>query len=171
YYQSKLGYQVLQLFVVYIFFFFSSRRRHTRWPRDWSSDVCSSDLQAWGQLGSSSGQRTEQLMVGMLLEQSLDARSIRDELLLQGLQQPRQALSQHALGGRDRCSSTELVGSSEDFQPLSRPLGSPQFMSMKEFFPFALARCHQRRRSGENQHKGPASRFGPVIKGFQSRRI
>src|SRR5215208_75446 len=27
------------------FFFFSSRRRHTRWPRDWSSDVCSSDLE------------------------------------------------------------------------------------------------------------------------------
>src|SRR5690625_7874323 len=26
--------------------FFSSRRRHTRWPRDWSSDVCSSDLGA-----------------------------------------------------------------------------------------------------------------------------
>src|SRR5690625_7837975 len=24
--------------------FCSSRRRHTRWPRDWSSDVCSSDL-------------------------------------------------------------------------------------------------------------------------------
>src|SRR5689334_25408092 len=27
-------------------FFFSSRRRHTRWNCDWSSDVCSSDL--WG---------------------------------------------------------------------------------------------------------------------------
>src|SRR5690606_39484884 len=25
--------------------FFSSRRRHTRFSRDWSSDVCSSDLQ------------------------------------------------------------------------------------------------------------------------------
>src|ERR1039458_7928500 len=25
--------------------FFSSRRRHTRWLRDWSSDVCSSDLE------------------------------------------------------------------------------------------------------------------------------
>src|SRR6266568_7491733 len=25
-------------------FFFSSRRRHTRWNCDWSSDVCSSDL-------------------------------------------------------------------------------------------------------------------------------
>src|SRR5690625_7846103 len=24
--------------------FLTSRRRHTRWPRDWSSDVCSSDL-------------------------------------------------------------------------------------------------------------------------------
>src|SRR5690606_40155535 len=32
-------------------FFFSSRRRHTRFSRDWSSDVCSSDL--WvGQLGA-----------------------------------------------------------------------------------------------------------------------
>src|SRR5690625_7798157 len=32
--------------IAYLFFFFSSRRRHTRWPRDWSSDVCSSDLPA-----------------------------------------------------------------------------------------------------------------------------
>src|SRR6266508_3228215 len=30
------------------FFFFSSRRRHTSWPRDWSSDVCSSDLDGRG---------------------------------------------------------------------------------------------------------------------------
>src|SRR5206468_6936832 len=30
--------------VIVIFFFFSSRRRHTRSDRDWSSDVCSSDL-------------------------------------------------------------------------------------------------------------------------------
>src|SRR5690606_40183960 len=29
---------------VYLYFFFSSRRRHTRFSRDWSSDVCSSDL-------------------------------------------------------------------------------------------------------------------------------
>src|SRR5438876_6513741 len=27
-----------------VLFFFSSRRRHTRWTGDWSSDVCSSDL-------------------------------------------------------------------------------------------------------------------------------
>src|SRR5690348_18014346 len=30
---------------MFFFFFFSSRRRHTRWTGDWSSDVCSSDLQ------------------------------------------------------------------------------------------------------------------------------
>src|SRR5260370_30945486 len=28
----------------FVFFFFSSRRRHTRFQCDWSSDVCSSDL-------------------------------------------------------------------------------------------------------------------------------
>src|SRR5438067_6180978 len=32
------------VFSVFFFFFFSSRRRHTRSKRDWSSDVCSSDL-------------------------------------------------------------------------------------------------------------------------------
>src|SRR6266513_4925911 len=32
----------------FFFFFFSSRRRHTRSKRDWSSDVCSSDLIAPG---------------------------------------------------------------------------------------------------------------------------
>src|SRR2546422_8291755 len=30
--------------IIVCFFFFSSRRRHTRCSRDWSSDVCSSDL-------------------------------------------------------------------------------------------------------------------------------
>src|SRR5207249_11875115 len=34
----------LTSFVLPLFFFFSSRRRHTRSKRDWSSDVCSSDL-------------------------------------------------------------------------------------------------------------------------------
>src|SRR5216684_9020470 len=32
------------MIVLFFFFFFSSRRRHTRCSRDWSSDVCSSDL-------------------------------------------------------------------------------------------------------------------------------
>src|SRR5438477_3316256 len=32
-------------FFFFFFFFFSSRRRHTRLTCDWSSDVCSSDLE------------------------------------------------------------------------------------------------------------------------------
>src|SRR5699024_11971081 len=31
-------------YFIFLIFFFSSRRRHTRSKRDWSSDVCSSDL-------------------------------------------------------------------------------------------------------------------------------
>src|SRR5690606_41367431 len=34
-------------------FFFSSRRRHTRFSRDWSSDVCSSDLETMRRLRES----------------------------------------------------------------------------------------------------------------------
>src|SRR2546429_1068870 len=39
---------------MFFFFFFSSRRRHTRCSRDWSSDVCSSDLLrlGWPAFGS-----------------------------------------------------------------------------------------------------------------------
>src|SRR5690606_39734226 len=44
-------------------FFFSSRRRHTRFSRDWSSDVCSSDLDGEAALF---GQQKEALL--MLLE-------------------------------------------------------------------------------------------------------
>src|SRR5690606_11322312 len=36
--------RVCWLLCVFLSFFFSSRRRHTRFSRDWSSDVCSSDL-------------------------------------------------------------------------------------------------------------------------------
>src|SRR5581483_5417065 len=58
----------------YFFFFFSSRRRHTRYWRDWSSDVCSSDLD-----------------VGVLVERIADAQSreaaleLRDERLVDRL--------------------------------------------------------------------------------------
>src|SRR5207249_1265390 len=38
-----MGYCVTECYS-HFFFFFSSRRRHTRSKRDWSSDVCSSDL-------------------------------------------------------------------------------------------------------------------------------
>src|SRR6266550_6200751 len=42
---------VLTQDVFFVFFFFSSRRRHTRCSRDWSSDVCSSDLGVRSRVG------------------------------------------------------------------------------------------------------------------------
>src|SRR5437763_3570324 len=46
--------KVVKFFLDYyvnVFFFFSSRRRHTRYIGDWSSDVCSSDLGECGRPG------------------------------------------------------------------------------------------------------------------------
>src|SRR5690348_17673999 len=47
----RLLFFVWLLCFFFCFFFFSSRRRHTRWTGDWSSDVCSSDLNVVGPLG------------------------------------------------------------------------------------------------------------------------
>src|SRR5256885_9911051 len=45
---------------IYCFFFFSSRRRHTRLQGDWSSDVCSSDLSFGGAWAKSAHQVVRQ---------------------------------------------------------------------------------------------------------------
>src|SRR5205809_2293938 len=49
---TKNGFYSTRRATVSFSFFFSSRRRHTRCSRDWSSDVCSSDLKAAGILAS-----------------------------------------------------------------------------------------------------------------------
>src|SRR5476651_1367356 len=41
---SKINICIIINIFISCFFFFSSRRRHTRYLRDWSSDMCSSDL-------------------------------------------------------------------------------------------------------------------------------
>src|SRR5437868_14054398 len=43
-------------------FFFSSRRRHTRSKRDWSSDVCSSDLKGLNAISGDSGYETRTVL-------------------------------------------------------------------------------------------------------------
>src|SRR2546422_1025717 len=51
-----------------VFFFFSSRRRHTRCSRDWSSDVCSSDLAALNERADKRGARAlAGAILGLLL--------------------------------------------------------------------------------------------------------
>src|SRR5690606_39611856 len=51
-------------------FFFSSRRRHTRFSRDWSSDVCSSDLR-WRNLSSIRGHFPPSISGNALFRRSL----------------------------------------------------------------------------------------------------
>src|SRR5439155_18766728 len=46
----------------------SSRRRHTRWPRDWSSDVCSSDLP----MGHSEGYILPQETIFNKIQETID---------------------------------------------------------------------------------------------------
>src|SRR3712207_9398382 len=55
-------------------FFFSSRRRHTRYWRDWSSDVCSSDLRACAS-GDSFGQASTRGLYGVCVSRSMRQKS------------------------------------------------------------------------------------------------
>src|SRR5437762_8594110 len=57
------------------FFFFSSRRRHTRYIGDWSSDVCSSDLRP-------------RLLVGFRTHEERHQRHVRIDLVIGKLLQP-----------------------------------------------------------------------------------
>src|SRR5690554_8180246 len=56
-------------------FFFSSRRRHTRCGRDWSSDVCSSDLlrEMVAALINGGGAGVQQIVLGIRLPRVLAA--------------------------------------------------------------------------------------------------
>src|SRR6266567_7511886 len=61
--------------LVFCFFFFSSRRRHTRFDCDWSADVCSSDLgRAGHELGAVSKGRIFPKFRADLLESAVVAK-------------------------------------------------------------------------------------------------
>src|SRR5207245_4671313 len=65
------------------FFFFSSRRRHTRCYRDWSSDVCSSDLVGDDQHALASGDRVGKQSRGALGVHELGRRNEAGERVLE----------------------------------------------------------------------------------------
>src|SRR5438105_12630815 len=90
----------LSFFVFFFFFFFSSRRRHTRSTRDWSSDVCSSDLgeQLRALVLSDLGVRVD-LVDRRLVDHGADVRVVG----------PRVA-DAHPLGARDERSEERRVG-------------------------------------------------------------
>src|SRR2546430_8647040 len=70
----KIGDVVLLLWFLFFFFFFSSRRRHTRFDCDWSSDVCSSDLN--GNLVNASALRRELESRGDIFQTTSDTEVI-----------------------------------------------------------------------------------------------
>src|SRR2546429_2274412 len=69
-------------YFIVVFFFFSSRRRHTRCSRDWSSDVCSSDLTNHTDLESCAVGREANLEA--LTKACTGQPSSRESTLLQG---------------------------------------------------------------------------------------
>src|SRR5450432_4390426 len=64
----------------FIVFFFSSRRRHTRSDRDWSSDVCSSDLKPffyyWTDNVFLFGSELKALMATSLFHKEIDINAV-----------------------------------------------------------------------------------------------
>src|SRR5215203_99521 len=93
-------YEVSKIF----FFFFSSRRRHTRYWRDWSSDVCSSDLALCSWLqgpirplhGSSKppgGIQPDPCKVGVVRHGTLD------EIMIQAVKERLNVQINHPVGG------------------------------------------------------------------------
>src|SRR3712207_9485671 len=62
------------------YFFFSSRRRHTRYWRDWSSDVCSSDLGFVKLLALAPRHRLHRERIMDVLWPDLDAKSQANNL-------------------------------------------------------------------------------------------
>src|SRR3712207_3614684 len=110
----------LKLFVL---FFFSSRRRHTRYWRDWSSDVCSSDLHG----------KVPQLAAADHLDRDLPA----DPIAREQDQQVLCVLDRLAVEGGDDVAYDEAAAAGgaavldPDHQETS-PLGEPEPLPVRE---------------------------------------
>src|SRR5690606_40141802 len=96
-------------FQLYDLFFFSSRRRHTSFSRDWSSDVCSSDLE----------RMSETRPAGMCKDCRVEPAAVRDDGTLASRCQACAAdRAERAQIGRASCR--ERVQNSEVSDPRTR---------------------------------------------------
>src|SRR5205085_11004028 len=98
-------------------FFFSSRRRHTRFDCDWSSDVCSSDLRR-ARMNSGARGDTELTPVrieerGALAVIRINRPEQRNSLSVATLSELEQAFSN--LSARDRISAVIFTGTDDVF--------------------------------------------------------
>src|SRR5215813_6618123 len=89
-------------------FFFSSRRRHTRCGRDWSSDVCSSDLD-----GADDGDVLPPVLVVVVRRTGADERRDRDRrlpwMLAGALDRPGRAVVDADVAVLDLCAGVRAV--------------------------------------------------------------
>src|ERR1035441_10996780 len=69
--------------IMWLYFFFSSRRRHTRCLSDWSSDVCSSDLNKEAAKASEGLISLSQMKTPLTASSATDCKA--QSLLFQGL--------------------------------------------------------------------------------------
>src|SRR2546427_13056877 len=145
----------LALFLVFIYalvFFFSSRRRHTRFDCDWSSDVCSSDLVAawtkWEQ-GAGSGERV-----------------VEARIVLGGVASWPQEVPEAgaALAGTDLSDEAIAAAADAAYRP-AKPMDNTDFdlswrkQMTRVYVARALAELRQRRRAA--QKTIPCQRWPP----------
>src|SRR3989339_383587 len=88
---------------MYIIFFFSSRRRHTRLVSDWSSDVCSSDLKQ-----KTAYERSEEHTSELQSLTNLVCRLIRSEEHTSELQSLTNIVCRLLLGKRDHIDAGQM---------------------------------------------------------------
>src|SRR2546422_3849366 len=87
-------------------FFFSSRRRHTRCSRDWSSDVCSSDLAKY-RVGIGSKGMLVADQVNLLMSRPLGVKEVTNPSAPTGAEDPEQ-LDGARQNGRSEEHTSEL---------------------------------------------------------------
>src|SRR5690606_39284759 len=96
-----------------MFFFFSSRRRHTRFSRDWSSDVCSSDLNDIASpTGKIGGAAQKRLANGGVLHHATLSYDIDGQVMSEVLRI-----------GREKLSDKGTVSAAKRVDPLRRQTG------------------------------------------------
>src|SRR5690606_18955946 len=130
-------------------FFFSSRRRHTRFSRDWSSDVCSSDLSVslrsampeMPSAGSCRDERVEPLQRAVFLEQpAVDRFALEFPVGLDGValydQRPRALLAPVLVLGIDR------LHVAYDRRPAAAPVALPPVCTHRSAPAVAAGRAH-----------------------------
>src|SRR6267143_3480961 len=103
------------------FFFFSSRRRHTRWNCDWSSDVCSSDLLEGRMLREVADVVSAVYEAPSLTVDETDRGLFHEDVIEPSVDLRRRQISLH--GPRPRCESASCVGGGPMHKRSGRAMG------------------------------------------------